>query len=56
MKVFRSILQCLHTILKVLLPKSRWGNIVWGILGVLLSQWDSFDSIIKAIIAVLSGS
>jgi hypothetical protein len=56
MKVLRSILQFLFNVLKVLLPKSRWGNIVWGILGVLLSQWDSFDSIIKAIIAVLSGS
>jgi hypothetical protein len=56
MKVIRSILQCVYTVLKILLPKSRWGNIVWGILGVLLAQWDSFNSLIKAIVAVLSGS
>jgi hypothetical protein len=56
MKVIKSILQCVFTVLKVLFPKSRLGNIIWGILGVLLAQWDSFQSIVKAIIAVFAGS
>lgn len=56
MKVVKSILQALISLFKVIMPKSRWGNIVWGILGVLLAQWDSFETIIKAILAVFGVS
>jgi hypothetical protein len=48
----KTILSAMQTIIKVVFPDSKWANIVYLILGIIISQFDSIESIVKAIMGV----
>lgn len=39
---------------KAVFPKSRWGNVAYLVLGVVISNWDNITKFVKELIAAFS--
>ena len=50
MKIMRVILNATLTVYKLVMPKTRWANIVYLVLGYLLSQWDTLEKVVTELI------
>lgn len=50
MNWLKKVLRAIQTILKVLFPKNRIANLVYLIIGFILSQWDPIARLIEKIV------
>lgn len=50
--VVKQILQMAQKVIKVIFPKSRWGNVLYLIIGFLLSYFEPISEFIKALLAL----
>ena len=48
----KQILEAIGLIVKTLWPKSRWGNLIYLIIGYILSQYDVLLELWQAILAI----
>jgi hypothetical protein len=49
----KQILEAIKLMVKTLWPKSRWGNLIYLIVGFVLSQYDVLLELWKAILAIV---
>lgn len=47
----KSFLELMKKLIKIVFPDSKWANIVYLVLGVLVAQFDQIDALVKAILA-----
>jgi hypothetical protein len=52
LKKMKKILETLTTIFNFVCPKSRWGNLVYGILGLAVANYDNIEGFVKAVLAL----
>jgi len=47
--MIKKLLQAILTLVKAVWPKSRWGNLVYLIVGFVLSYWDVLQKLFEEI-------
>lgn len=50
--VIKQILQMTQKVIKIIFPKSRWGNVLYLVLGFLLSYYEPINEFIQALLAL----
>jgi hypothetical protein len=50
--VIKQVLQMTQKVIKIIFPKSRWGNVLYLIIGFLLSYFEPISEFIKALLAL----
>lgn len=48
----KQILEAINLVVKTLWPKSRWGNLIYLIVGFILSEYDALLELWRAILAI----
>jgi hypothetical protein len=52
MKILHILLKALKSLLKMLFPKSRFGNVIYLVIGFLLANWESLNELIESILKI----
>lgn len=50
--VIKQILQMAQKVIKIIFPKSRWGNVLYLCVGFLLSYFEPISEFVKALLAL----
>lgn len=48
----KQILEIAQKVIKIIFPKSRWGNVLYLVIGFLLSYFEPISELIKALLAL----
>jgi hypothetical protein len=50
----KKIIESLMSIWNFICPKSRWGNLIYALLGVAVANYDNVEEFIKALLQVIN--
>jgi hypothetical protein len=50
--VIKQVLQMAQKVIKIIFPKSRWGNVLYLVIGFLLSYYEPISEFIQALLAL----
>jgi hypothetical protein len=52
-RIMKKLIEALYSVAKFICPKSRWGNLIYALLGAIVANYDNVESFIKAIIVII---
>lgn len=50
--MLKQILQMAQKVVKIIFPKSRWGNVLYLVIGFLLSYYEPISEFVQALLAL----
>ena len=50
--MLKQILEMAQKVIKIIFPKSRWGNVLYLVIGFLLSYYEPISELVQALLAL----